>query len=87
MRCAYIALLRLYPYDYRSRFAGEMLAAFDEVAGERRVAELVGLIVGASVEWLHKLKSDRTRRARTLPDLRMMRPVGVTREEYFAGPR
>jgi len=25
--------------------------------------------------------------ARTLPDLRMMRPVGVTREEYFAGPR
>jgi hypothetical protein len=80
---AYVALLGLYPYDYRSAFAAEMLAAFERVGPERHRAELAGLLTGAAAEWIAKLTSDRSVRARILPDLRMMRPAGMPRELWF----
>jgi hypothetical protein len=76
-------LLKLYPYDFRTAFATEMLAAFSEVDAERRGAELAGLLTGAAAEWIAKLTSDKSVRARTLPDLRMMRPAGMPRELWF----
>jgi len=84
---AYGTLLRLYPSDYRARFAAEMLNAFERAAAERRghVAELIGLMIGASREWIAKLTTDSSVRGRCLPDLRMMRPPGVPREVWFAG--
>ena len=86
MRRAYQSLLRLYPYDYRAMFAAEMIAAFDEATQERpaaRVAELIGLLIGAAAEWIAKLTSSPSIRGRSLPDLRMMRPPGVTKEAWF----
>ncbi len=85
----YRALLALYPNDYRQAFAVEMLRAFDSAAAERRglrfhVEEMLGLLAGAAREWFAKLTTDRAVRGRTLPDIRMMRPVGVTRAEWFA---
>lgn len=90
----YTALLHLYPHDYRARFAAEMLAAFGEGAEERRargraasagfgLVELTSLLLGAGAEWWAKLTCDRSTRGRCLPDCRMMRPPGVTREEWF----
>ena len=92
----YAALLQLYPSDYRARFAAEMLAAFEEGAAEQRargqwaaarfvLKELMSLLLGAAAEWETKLACDRTTRGRCLPDWRMMRPPGVTREEWFGG--
>ncbi len=89
LKRAYRILLRLYPMDYRIAFGAEMLNAFEKVAGQRRfaVAELIGLIVGAGKEWIAKWTTDKAVRGRCLPDVRMMRPVGVTREVWFAsGP-
>jgi hypothetical protein len=85
VRRAYRALLRLYPYDFRAAFAAEMLAAFASVGAERGVVELAGLLIGAATEWIAKLASDRSVRARTLPDLRMMRPAGIPRDLWFRG--
>lgn len=90
MRRAYSSLLRLYPWDYRARFATEMLAAFEDAAehasGPRFFfSEFAGLVTGAAAEWSAKLTTDKAVRARSLPDLRMMRPVGITREEFFLG--
>lgn len=88
----YVALLRLYPRDYRAMFAREMRNAFEIAADQTRAqgmfvaAELIGLIRGAVLEWIAKLTTDRTIRGRALPDLVMMRPPGVTREVHFAGP-
>jgi hypothetical protein len=93
---AYESALRLYPADYRARFAGEMLTAFEEavtdhhgagtVASARFVlAELAALASGIGAEWLAKLTSDNAARGRCLPDCRMMRPAGVTCEEWAAG--
>jgi len=79
----YQALLNLYPYDFRAAFAAEMLAAFAGGPAERRGAELAGLLTGAASEWIVKLTSDSAVRARTLPDLRMMRPAGMPRELWF----
>lgn len=89
MRRLYRALLALYPYDYRQAFAAEMLHALDSACAQRRgarfhVAEILGLLAGAAREWLAKLTTDRAVRGRTLPDIRMMRPVGVPREQWFA---
>lgn len=82
---AYGILLRLYPHDFRARFAAEMLITFERAAEERGlVAELIGLIIGAGREWIAKLTTDRSVRGRCLPDLRMMRPPGVPREVWFA---
>jgi len=80
----YRALLRLYPYDFRAAFAREMLAAYERVGAERRRAELAGLLAGAAAEWIAKLTSGSSARARTLPDLRKMRPAGMPRELWFA---
>jgi hypothetical protein len=95
MTPAYKTLLRLYPADYRTRFAAEMLDTFAEAnagCGElgllRSVkfasTELYGLLIGAAAEWIAKLTTDASVRGRCLPDLRMMRPPGVTRELWFA---
>ncbi|MGO9263005.1 MAG: hypothetical protein ACLQU1_43015 [Bryobacteraceae bacterium] len=92
----YRSLLRLYPEDYRARFAAEMLAAFERAAEERRrqggpafirfvLAEWIGLAAGAGAEWMAKLTTDRSVRGRCLPDIRMMRPPDIPRELWFAG--
>lgn len=79
----YRILLRLYPYDYRVMFGPEVL----ELAARRPMRiELAGLLAGAVTEWLAKWTTDPAVRGRCLPDVRMMRPVGVTREAWFATP-
>ena len=92
---AYRTLLRLYPADYRALFARQMLDSFEREAKERRcgrvafirflLAELAGLISSAGAEWVAKWTTDSVVRGRALPDLRMMRPPGVSRERWFAG--
>lgn len=95
MRRFYSALLRLYPRDYAACFAEEMANAFENACLERRrqgwtafarfaMAELAGLVIGAGTEWIARLTTDRSVRGRGLPDLRNMRPVGVSRELWFA---
>ena len=90
---AYRALLRLYPGDYSASFADEMLAAFRTALGQRHgrlelaaflLAEFAGALAGAAREWFAKLTTDRAVRGRCLPDLRMMRPAGVSREDWFS---
>ena len=78
------ALLRLYPYDYRVMFAAEMVDVCEKSAREHVVVELIGLLFGAAREWNAKLTTDRAIRGRSLPDLRMMRPVGVPKALWFA---
>ena|ERR1051326_1774162 len=93
----YRTLLRLYPDDYWDGFAGEMVGAFDQAAEERRgqglleyahflLEEFGGLIRGAAADRLAKLTTQRTARWRVLPDLRLMRPPEITREEWFRWP-
>jgi len=76
-------LLKLYPYDFRAAFAAEMMAT---VESNRRMplAELTGLAIGAAREWLGKLTTDKYVRGRTMPDVRMMRPAGISKEIWFA---
>ena len=92
----YGKLLRLYPRDYRARFAAEMLKAFEVTASERGrdrghfiFSEMIGLVAGAGSEWIAKLTTDASLRGRTLPDLVKMRPPGVPRELHYwqAGDR
>lgn len=86
-RRLYPAFLRLYPYDYRSRFEAEMLASLLIPGdGRRPVRELAGLLRGAIREWIDKWTTPEWFRGRRLPDLRMMRPVGVTKREWFGEP-
>jgi hypothetical protein len=96
MHRAYQILLKLYPADYRASFAAGMLDAFEKAAedGRRRgraafvcfaLAELTGLLTGAAADWIAKLTTDRSVRGRCLPDLRMVRPAGVSRESWFRG--
>jgi hypothetical protein len=75
--------LRLYPYDFRAAFAAEMMAAA-ELNVRMRLAELMGLAMGAVHEWFAKLTTDKYIRGRTLPDIRMMRPAGISKEAWFA---
>jgi len=88
-------VFRLYPSDYRSLFAAEMLSALEIAAAKHRgqgrpaflrfvLAELIGLMRGAAAEWIAKWTTDRSVRGRCLPDLRMMRPPGVPQELWFA---
>ncbi len=91
MNRIYARLLRLYPRDYRATFSPEMQRAFEITAAQRNsnafvISELLGLVRGAASEWIAKLTTDRTIRGRTLPDLAMMRPPGVSKEVHFAGP-
>jgi hypothetical protein len=83
MKSIYQALLTLYPYDYRAAFAAEMAAALETVDARRHGQELAGLLTGAAAEWIAKLTTDPGVRARSLPDLRMMRPAGMPRELWF----
>jgi hypothetical protein len=83
MRPVYRALLCLYPYDYRQRFEAEMVATF---RSERPLAELSGLLAGALREWIAKWTTPAFLRGRHLPDVRMMRPVGVTKQDWFGQP-
>jgi hypothetical protein len=96
LKRVYKTLLHLYPYDFRAWFAGEMLSAFEKSAEEFRartwapyihfaLAELAGVATGALGEWVAKWTGDPLIRARCLPDWRMMRPVGIPREVFFAG--
>jgi hypothetical protein len=96
MHWAYQTLLDLYPADYTGSFAAGMLGTFEKSVEDARrygrvaymrlaLAELVGLLRGAAAEWIAKLTTDRCVRGRCLPDLRMMRPVGVSRESWFRG--
>lgn len=93
---AYRTLLQLYPSDYRTLFALEMQNAFERAAEERRLlgrpvfirfllSEFIGLLSGIGTEWIVKFTTDSSARGRCLPDLRMMRPPGVSRELWFAG--
>src|SRR5579871_4000589 len=90
----YRFLLRLFPADYRAFFASEMEEAFARAYHEHRAlgraaairfatAELAGLATSAVREWTAKLTSNPWVRARSFPDLRLMRPAGVTREAWF----
>jgi hypothetical protein len=83
MKRAYRQLLTLYPYDFRAAFAAEMMATV-ETNGRMLVAELAGLSIGAAREWFAKLTTNEYVRGRTLPDVRMMRPAGISREIWFA---
>ena len=99
MHCeaVYRALLRLFPKDYRSWFESEMLDAFERASGEQRAksrfayvrfvcVELAGLMLTGPVEWIAKLTTSASVRARSVPDLRMMRPAGVPKEMWFGSP-
>ena len=93
----YRLMLRLYPCDYRARFAREMENAFERAVEERRpaarpvlflflVREAAGLSAAILKEWIAKWSTDRSVRGRSLPDVRMKRPPGVPRQIWFAGP-
>jgi len=73
-----------------------MSAVFEEAITHHRLgstttfvrfafAELTALVSGLRSEWIAKLRSDHAARGRHLPDCRMMRPAGVTREQWAAG--
>ena len=91
----YQALLSLYPWDYATAFSDDMRIAFDEACEEQgplgrwnfvrfATSELASLVWGAGKEWFAKLTTEESVRGRSLPDLRMMRPVGITQEVWFA---
>ncbi len=83
MARVYRLILRLYPYDFLARFEAEMLAAFKHHRRASVVDELAWLWVGAAREWVAKWAAPKHIRGRHLPDLRMMRPVGVSKEMWF----
>jgi hypothetical protein len=94
-RRAYELLLRLYPQDYRIWFAAEMLSAFEQAAQQNRgsaarfvLVELSSVIRGAAAEWVAKITTNPNVRGRRFPDVMLMRPPGVSREQWFvAAPR
>jgi hypothetical protein len=94
-KSVYQALLSLYPWDYVTAFSDDMRMAFDEACEEQgrrgrwhfvrfATSELASLVWGVGKEWLAKLTTEESVRGRSLPDLRMMRPVGITQEVWFA---
>lgn len=87
MRGLYRTVLRWYPYDFRAAFAAEMLAAYDQAAaaGGSRAAELAGLLFALVPEWCAKFFTAKNVRGPSLPDVRMMRPAGVSRQAWFGG--
>ena len=78
-RACYL-LLRLYPYDYRIWFAAEIRQTLPHRPALR---EFAALAAGCLAEWIAKLTADPAVRGRVLPDVRMMRPVGITKEDWF----
>jgi hypothetical protein len=83
MASAHELLLHLYPYDFRAMFESEMLAVLK--SRKPRLAELVSLAAGAGREWCAKVTTEKYVRGRCLPDVRMMRPAGISREHWFGG--
>ena len=84
MRRAFRSILRLYPYDYRVWFAPEMPACFEAARCRGRgLSELAILAARLPAEWTAKLVTDPAVRGRALPDVRMMRPVGVPKHVWF----
>jgi hypothetical protein len=84
MRRLYRLILHAYPYDYRLWFAQEMLAAFEQALSEGHgLREVAGTAARCPIEWFAKIRTDPATRGRALPDVRMMRPVGVTRQVWF----
>ena len=49
------------------------------------IAECGSVVLGAGREWLCKLTTDAAVRGPTLPDCRLMRPAGVTPQQWAAG--
>ena len=91
----YRALVALYPWDYATVFSEDMKITFDEACEEYRIrgrwqfvcfatTEICSLVRGVGTEWLAKLTTEESVRGRSLPDLRKMRPVGITYEVWFA---
>jgi hypothetical protein len=78
---AYRFLLHLYPADFRARFQGEMLCAFEE--SHQPIRELASLAAAIPKEWIARWTTPPAVRARWIRDWRFMRPPGVSREEYF----
>ena len=94
-KSVYRALLSLYPWDYATAFSEDMEMAFEEACEEQErrgrwhfvrfaTSELSSLVWGLGKEWLAKLTTEESVRGRSLPDLRRMRPVGITQEVWFA---
>jgi len=81
MRKLSILAIRLYPYDFRAAFSAEMTAILQRREPESR--ELFALLLNAIREWFAKFTTDKYQRARALPDLRMMRPPGISQEAWF----
>ena len=99
MTCAYKALIRIYPPEYREMFAEEMLVAFQETLQEQSrrsgtsllsflLMELLGILKGACSEWLARFTyslyhSSSYMRRSCLPNRILMRPAGIDKEAYF----
>ena len=77
LKQVYRTLLWLYPKDYRTLFADEMLDVFGKKAEERggrgRLAlarfvqsELIGLMFGAGAEWIARLTAENSSRGHAL---------------------
>jgi hypothetical protein len=78
-------------------FAAQMQDTFEHSLEERRlrhkpvllrflIPEFLCLLNGIAADWLAKWTTDPAVRGRCLPDVRMMRPPGITREVWFAAP-
>jgi hypothetical protein len=101
MNSIYRLLLCLYPREYRTLFALEMIVVFVQAAKDRRrqgsasvvrfaAAELAGLLSGACAEWIARssyliFHTNSYITGRCLPDRLTMRPAGVSRESYYGG--
>ena len=94
MRRAYKILIRLYLVDIRVLYGQEMVSTFEAGLNERRrhgrvasvrflFGELIWLLCDAAEEWVVKLSSHPSFRGRCLPDLRLVRPPGVGKKEWF----
>jgi hypothetical protein len=76
--------IELYPYDFRAMFAADIHSTLDQSTPGFR--DLISILFGAAREWFAKLSTDRYVRARALPDVRMMRPAGISRLAWFGPP-
>jgi len=95
----YRTLLGLYPREYRTLFAKEMLSAFEDACAEYRrrglcefvrfgAAELVGLVVEAEAQWVAKTKhvvfhSRNSGDCCCVPDIAKARPPWVARDTHY----
>ncbi len=90
---AYAGGLRLLPRDYRTRFAAQMLSTFEASWHACRpgrinatvfvAAEWRSLMAAIALEWIEKWHANPARRGSLMPDVQLMRPPGVRREDWF----